>query len=128
MGHTKNMMKLVLLAIALFAAGSYALNCGANGGCPSGVDNCLIMETTTSGTASTAVMCDVAGNTGCSNIGSGNCIQASADVRSMCKNTDTLSTYTIPSGTSCPAPSSVGRTATVSFAGLFLALIAFYLN
>merc|ERR1712167_461318 len=124
MGTNTMNAKLVLLAIALCASGSYALTCGVLGA-NCGATNCLVTEITPSGgTASTVATCG--------SVGSGNCASSTTsggDVRVLCKASDTASSYTIPSGTSCPTlTSSVGRTATVSFAGLFLALIAFYLN
>merc|ERR1712167_92940 len=116
MGTNTMNAKLVLLAIALCASGSYALTCGVLGA-NCGATNCLVTEITPSGgTASTVVTCDSAGGTNdatCGTVGSGNCASSTTsggDVRVLCKASDTASSYTISS------------------AGLFLALIAFYLN
>merc|ERR1712139_53566 len=89
--------KLVLLAIALCASGSYALSCG---GSACSASNCLVTETTPSGGQPiTITICDTNDGT-CGTVGSGNCASQTAngnDIRVLCKSSDTASNYNIPS-------------------------------
>merc|ERR1711939_761311 len=123
-------MKLIILAIALFASGSYALTCGIapiGGTCGSGsmpaASLCLVSGTAQGG----IVTCDP-GTCGQMGLSSGQCATVGGTTQ-YCIDSDQAQSATKPSNVACPEwSSSVGRTATVSFVGLFLALIAFYLN